>query len=403
LVLAAVIALAFPGAANASGDSVIPDAAIDATYGNGQRKLVEGADGNLFLIHGTMVQGTPTIVVSRSADDGETWELDAVLSRPGIRAGLGSITFDDAGSLHATWVDYETVGNVWYAVRTDGTWSDSVKISPGPTYAGFPVIASARDGLHVLWYAAKPDDTYRHGSLYEIRHTMLTPQGWSDPDLVSFGSPDALNPSAAVDRQGFLYSAWYQIDGQNYRATYAQWDTKRWTTPDAISPAASNAKQVAIAVRPDGSVYLVWSQLEDDGSTIDLARNVGGAWTDTEVLASGQVADPVLGTDPEGNIIIAWADGNDVVVQRSSDGVLESPTVVGQGGAPTLASGGRPTIAWTRWNGTSYEVVVSDIEGSSGIPMAVVISVVAILTLVGVILATIAIMRAGGRRTAAST
>lgn len=192
------------GTALAADETVLPDVSIDATDGNGQRKLVTGPGGTMYIIFGAPRDGASTMMVSRSEDAGSTWELDAVLSRPGIRAGLGSLAFDSFGTLHATWVDYETVGHVWYAARTAGTWTESAKISPGLDYAGFPVVVAGRDTVHVLWYAAQPDDAYRHGSLYEIRHTSQTAQGWTEPVLVSVGSADSLNPSAVTDQEGYV-------------------------------------------------------------------------------------------------------------------------------------------------------------------------------------------------------
>jgi len=161
------------GALNAS-ETVVSDVLSDATHGNGQRKLVVSPDGTMYIIHTAPLDGTAAVVVSRLDDAGTSWERDAVLSRHGITAGLGSLSVDAAGTLHAAWVDYETVGQVWYAERTGDVWTKSVKISPGVIYAGFPVIATGGGAVHVLWYAAQPDDSYRHGSLYEIRQTTRT-------------------------------------------------------------------------------------------------------------------------------------------------------------------------------------------------------------------------------------
>lgn len=365
--IAVVLGLSlFAGGALAAGETVIPDVSVDATHGNGQRKLVTDSDGSLYLIYAARLDGADAIVVSRSDDAGSSWEQDAVLSRPGIRAGLGSLTFDSFGTLHATWVDYETEGHVWYAARMDSTWTEGSKISPGPSYAGLPVVVPGRDSVHVLWYAVQPDDSYRHGALYEIRDTSQTLQGWTEPVLVSTGSADSLNPSAVADQRGNVHSIWYQIDGQNYRVNYAVWDGKRWTIPDAISPTDANVTQASIDIGPDGTIYLVWGQLDAGATRVAFSRLAEGSWSDPEFLTEGSGEDPVLATDSEGNVIAAWSADDEIIVRRWESGEWRSPEMIGLGISPMFASGEPVTIAWTRPVGTDYEIVVTDLPGLGG-------------------------------------
>jgi hypothetical protein len=350
------------GCGQSGDESVISEVSAGATTGNGQPKLVTGPDGTMYIIYVAPRDGTEAAIVSLSDDGGSTWAEETVLSRPGIPAGLGSLAFDEAGTLHATWVDYETVGHVWYTSRTDTTWSDGVKISPGPTYAGFPVVAVGSDAVHVLWYAAQPDDRYDHGSLYEIRDTSATPEGWTDPVLVSAGSDDALNPSAVGDQEGNIHSAWYQIDDQIYRVNAAVWDGGLWTVPDALSPSSSNGKQVSIDIGPDGTVYLVWGQLRDELDTVAFARQTDGSWEDTEYLSEGFASNPVVGIDAESNVFVAWASDNKIILRRWDGSEWTPPEEVGGGGSPTLASGDPVTLAWTRPTSAGYELVVTHLS-----------------------------------------
>jgi hypothetical protein len=354
--------------------TVTSDVSDDATYGNGQRKLAEGPDGSMYFIYAAPMDGTNAVVVSRSEDAGSTWVPDAVLSRSGIPARLGSLAFDAAGTLHATWVDYETVGHVWYASRSDDTWTESVKISPGPFYAGFPVVAAGRDSVHVLWYGAPPDDTYRHGSRYEIRDTSLTPQGWTEPVLVSTDSSDSLNPSAVADRQGNVHSAWYQLDDSIYRANYAVWDADRWAEPEAVSPSSSGAARVSIDVGPDGVIHLIWLQTQDGVAQVAYSRLAGGSWSDTEFLTQGPAADPVLATTTQGDVIAAWSADNEIVMRRWEAGRWGSPQAVGLGALPTLAAGERVFIGWTRSVDGGYELAIADLSETGGafsLPLAI--------------------------------
>jgi hypothetical protein len=319
---------------------------------------------------------------------------DAVLSRPGIPAGIGSLSVDAAGTLHAAWVDYETVGHVWYASRTGDVWWESVKISPGTTYAGFPVVVAGKGAVHVLWYAATPDSSYRHGSLYEIRHTTRTSRDWSDPVLVSTGSDDSLNPSAAADQQGNVHSAWYQFDGATYRVNYAMWDAKAWTVPDDMSPTAVNARQVSIDIAPDGTVYLVWSQFVDGVRGIAFTHLAEDGWSDTEFLTAGPAEDPVVATDPEGRVFVAWSSAGEIIVRRLERGGWGSPEKIGLGTSPTLSSDEAVSIGWVRPDGDGFEIAFFDLsEVDTTRFTRIVIGAAAVATAVTVILAALILRR----------
>lgn len=368
------------GGALATGEAVIPAVSVDATEGNGQRKLVVGPDGSMYIIYAAPLEGTVAIVVSRSDDGGSSWKRDAVLSRPGIRAALGSLAFDTSGTLHASWVDYETVGQVWYASRTD-TWSESEKISPGPEYAGFPVIVTDRGGVHVLWYGAKPDLSYRHGSLYEIRHTYLTESGWSEPDLVSIGSFDALNPTIAAGPGGSVVAAWYQRSGDLYRANVATWTGSGWDVPKTVSTVAGNAVAVSMDVGPDGTVHLIWQQFRGDIPGIAYAASRDGSWSDPVFVADGPAATPVIGAEANGRVVAAWSTEDGVAIRRR-DGSWGSPVVVGDGDYPTLLPGDPVYVMWTRPRGGGFELVFAEAVFPGG-PTAVVIIAIVVLALGG--------------------
>lgn len=375
LVVLVVVSMSFSlhtGGALGASETVIPGVSGDATHGNGQRKLVVSPDGTMYMIHTAPLDGTAAAVVSRSDDAGASWERDAVLSRHGIAAGLGSLSVDAAGTLHAVWVDYETGGHVWYAERKGDVWMESVKISPGLTYAGFPVIATGGGAVHVLWYAAQSDDSYRHGSLYEIRHTTRTSGAWTDPVLVSTGSDDSLNPSVVADHRGKVHSAWYQFDDQSYRINYAVWTADSWTVSDDISPTAVNARQVSIDIAPDGTVYLVWSQFVDGVRGIAFAHLAEDGWSDTEFLTAGPAEDPVLAVDSVENIFVAWSSAGEIILRRLEQGTWGSPEKIGLGASPTLASDEPVTMAWTRPDGDGYEIAffrLAESETTRFVPM----------------------------------
>ena len=94
------------------------------------------------------------------------------------------------------------------------------------------------------------------------------------------------------------------------------------------------------------------------------ARSAGGSWSDVEFLTQGPAADPVLTTDVEGNVIVAWSADDDIIVLRWEGSRWGSRELVGSGFSPTFASGEGLTIAWTRPTGSGYELVVTDLPAA---------------------------------------
>ncbi len=342
----------------------IAAASPEATNDNGQRKFLQTAEGTLELIYGRQVDQIDQIFVTSSEDQGATWSDPIRLSRPTIHARLGSLAEDPGGRLHAAWVDYETVGHVWYAVRTDGVWSQAAKISPGPFYAGSPVIAAEADQVHLIWYASVPDESYDVGSRYEIVHLLNSEGAWGEPNVVSVGGLDALNPTVAQDRQGVVHTAWYERDIGRYQAHYAFFEEQDWRRPDIISPDTSHALGVAMEISPDGTVHLVWEQFADEGPEVHYSSLTDNEWSQPRVLAPSPAIDPVVASDNGGHLFAAWSDRSEIFTSELQDGSWAAATNLGAGTHPTLASGDQVHIAWTRPDGANHEVVTASLLGS---------------------------------------
>ena len=353
--------------------AVIPNVSAEATDSNGQRKLALAPDGTLYLAFVAPTDGVDRVFVTSSADEGLTWREPVRLSREGIRAGLPSIATDDGGDVHVAWVDYETVGHVWYSRLTAGVWKPGSKISPGPNYAGLPVLAAKPADVDVLWYATRPDDASAgHGSIYEIRHTRNVNGQWSDPGLLSSGTFDALNPTLAQDESGAIHAAWYERTGppeslfepgrQSYRVHYALLNGDRSEDRDVISPAESDATAAAVEVGPNGDVHLVWSQFVAGVPKLAYSRRSRShdSWSDPLFVSEGPTTDPVVATDGLGIPVVAWTEEGRIHI--ASPGA-SSPTmlIVGSGRFPVLMSGIEPYVAWTRQVGSAYQLVIGRI------------------------------------------
>ncbi len=361
ITLAALAVNALHGGIEASPLVAVRGVSPDATSDNGQRKLARAEDGELYLAYSSPVNGVEQAHVSFSLDDGRSWKPETVLAQPGVWSDLATIAAGPNGRLDAAWVDYTSVGQVWYASLQNGVWSKYEKISPGDTYAGFPAMVIVDGAANVLWYAAKPDPTTEHGSAYEIIHTIQKDGIWSTPELLSTDSEDALNPALAVGPDGDLEAAWFQIFQGVYGAQVARYDGNSWTPPILISTPASTATGVSIAVDTAGSVHLVWEQTGGDSEGVGYSRFQAGLWSEPIMISEALSQDPVVATDSQNRVAVLWGEDGKIRA-RLWDGGWSDAVTLGPGTNPSSLSGDRILVTWTRQTEAGYELVTSYLE-----------------------------------------
>lgn len=343
------------------------NASADATSDNGQRKLARVDDTTLYLAYSAPNDGVEQAHVSTSLDGGQTWKPEIVLGQPGIWSDLPALASGSNGRLDATWVDYTSVGHVWYSSMQNGEWQTFQKISPGPHYAGFPVIAIDGTTPNVAWYSAPPSEETQHGSEYEIRHTMLDGGEWTEPELLSTSSQDALNPTMALGTSGVLRVAWFQDTIDVYGIHVSSLEDDGWTTPDLLSTPEQTATGVSIEVDSVGRSHAVWEQTADGAIGVAYAMQIGRSWQSMEILASRGARDPAVAVDGEDRVYVLWSQEGQIV-GRVMDGGWSDPVDLGQGTNPTSLSGETVLAAWTRPAAGSHEVVTSPLRLVSSSP-----------------------------------
>ncbi len=339
--------------------AVVPGAAEDATAGNHQEKWAPGG-GSLFLAVALRAPGGSQVAALRVLPDGR-WAVDGRLGRSGVRSSLGGLSASPDGRVHAVWVDYGGPGHVWYAERGPSGWGPGRKLSPGPRYAGFPSVAAGAAGVHVLWYAVRPSELTRHGATYEVVHTWRSQGGWSAPQVVSWGLPDALNPSAAAVADS-AHAAWYQWDQDRYRVQHARWHLGRWDPPEPISPPDEDASGVSLEGAEDGGLHAVWVARTRAGPVVLYRRrSPTGRWGPVDRLGPGD--HPVVAAS-DGSVFVAWSHRGSVRLRAGREGRWAPPVDLGPGEHPALSSTSPVYVAFTRRSVTGWEVVVSTVAVS---------------------------------------
>lgn len=363
--LTASIALAYlaltwkDGRIDANPTLAVRGVAPDATNDNGQTKLARATDGTIYLAYSAPEDGVEQAHISFSLDEGQTWKPEITLGQDGIWSDLPAIATGRGGRLDVVWVDYASVGHVWYATRQSGTWSEQTKISPGPDYAGYPAIAiSDDDTAQVVWYGAIPDQETEHGSLYQIEHTSNADHSWTSPVVLSTSSDDALNPALAATSGGDLLAAWFQVRDNVYAAEVATLSNGEWTSPELVSVPGVRATGVAVTADAEGVTHLVWEQSLGESTGVAYTRRVNGDWAPVERLSTEGSSDPVVAVDAQGRTFVVWSQRGQIVA-RMRDGAWSDPVTLGAGTNPTLLSGETVLAAWSRRSEAGDELVTT--------------------------------------------
>ncbi len=373
-IIAAFILIALAVAPAAAQVVVATGVAEDATEANSQPKIGIDDRGTVYLAFVKPSGGVDQIFVA-SSSEGRRWNLQQV-TRATAHSRYPALAAGPKNTVHLAWTQYDNgVGKVYYS-RYDGRqWSTPVKVSPGETYAGVPAMAvDAQGTVHLVWYgirAEAPAVRTRHGSIYEILYTALRDGRWREPELISPGIPDSVNPALGIDGLGRLHSAWYQYDLRNYQVRHTLRDG-RWAKPETVSSGSADALGVALAAGADGAAYVVWERRESGGSRIYFAE-FRQRWRGQQQISppSQSAFNPSVAVDEHGQIYVAWDSAGQVYLRRRAGGWLGTDRVTrdGKNTQPVLgAARGAMVLMWTQQLAGESRLQVATVAGAFGAP-----------------------------------
>ncbi len=169
--------------------------------------------------------------------------------------------------------------------------------------------------------------------------------GWGRAQLIE--APDArldFDPQVAVDPQGAAVAVWHHWEGPGYDL----WANRfvpgvGWGTAELLETDESILRGAQIAVDPQGNATAVWRQSDGTRDNIWANRFVPGVgWGTAELIETdaGNATTPQVATDPQGNAIAVWSQGdgtrdniwaNRFAEEIVSPGLAISPFVVAAG------------------------------------------------------------------------
>jgi hypothetical protein len=245
---------------------------VQSTFGVGfadKETIAVSNGGIVYVAYDDLVDGNSTIRLTRSLDNGETFEAASVIaeSEPGnVAPYLGINSVDD---VYVVWTFLnETVGNLYLDVSYDQglTFGDEEFVNQDGNYATWttagelpakitlPVIhfdqrPGQNDRMYLLW-ADWFDGAHDNFDVY-LRHSDDYGETWSPRILINPETEgDQWNPEMTIDSTGRLHIGYYDERNEFYRPYYR---SLVFTGPESSIPELGPA--IPIAEQNTSSIF----------------------------------------------------------------------------------------------------------------------------------------------------
>lgn len=255
-------------------------------------------------------------------------------------------------------------------IAPDGTRGATQQLSASGQDALAPRVAVAPDGTAtVAWVRSD-------GTNFLVQARRISSGGApeeSTKDLSTTGH-DAAEPQIAVGSDGTSTVVWKRFDGSHYLVQERRIaaDGTREASSHTLSEAKQDAVEPQVAAGPGSTATVVWSRFNGSNSIVQ-ERRIGSSGEPAEATASlsaagGNAIEPQVAVAGDGTATVVWDrfDGSNWIVQAQHLDAAGAP----EGGAANLSAGGgdaaepqlapasdgAATVAWDRFDGSSFVV-----------------------------------------------
>ncbi|HEY6145193.1 MAG TPA: glycosyl hydrolase [Solirubrobacterales bacterium] len=271
-------------------------------------------------------------------------------------------------------------------IAANGTLGAIRQLSAAGQDALAPQVAVASGGMAIVTWVRSD------GANFVVQARRITAAGTPEESTktLSGSGQDAAAPQVAVGPDGTATVVWKRFDGAHY---YVQ---ERQITPTGavessahiLSATGQDAVEPQVAVAGDGVATVIWSRYDGSDGIIQGRQIVpGGApkaaiWT---LSSSGESAlQPQFAIGPGGVLTVAWSrfNGSNWIIQErrltaagSAVGAVNNLSATGRNAAEprvAVASDGRATVVWDRFDGSSFVVQGRRVD-SAGTPSTVTV------------------------------
>ncbi len=246
-----------------------------------------------------------------------TWSAVNKLTDNSVYDGMHSLTTDQNGGVVLAWVEdtdnnVTTIygRNVKVALWNGSGWSvwtvaRNVSVDDNP-------VAIASNSFFVCVWAQDMDGNATTTSDRELYYSVLTRNGWSAPQRITFDNYEDASPSLGYTAGGDIVLAWVTRDA--FERGNESWDllyTSRfdgsWSTPDLATESPSIYED-RLVVDQNGNLILVWQGTSETGQDLmySVYDGANGHWSDARQLTNDEPA--------EWQVSAGLLSGGDVIV-----------------------------------------------------------------------------------------
>ena len=203
----------------------------------------------------------------------------------------------------------------WFWIDTEVLSDVSDQDSDNPE-----LITDSIGNLHVVWqdqsnYMSSGTDR----DIFYKRWESDT-KTWTNTEVVSESTDEALTPAIAIDSQDNLHVAWEEF---TIGIMYKKWtaSTQSWSSITNIATESTGiSNNPSIGIDNSDNIHVVWSDNTDlsSGGEFDVFYKIWNetkqAWSTTQVVSTESTTDsfyPKVAVDTIGNVHVVWDDATD--------------------------------------------------------------------------------------------
>jgi len=241
------------------------------------------------------------------------WSKDVRLTNDsGDTSWRPDVATDLKNNIHIVWEDSKGEGYGIYYRKSENagsSWSNETRVCEGQS----PSITVDNDNiLHLVYYR------YLAPGEYDIYYCKSMDEGatWASSKRLT-ETPGASTCPEITLHNDTIYIAWIdKRDGGEFEIYYKKSIDKgeTWCEDKRITNTPNESSMTSIAVDSNNNIYIVWFEAEENGSALCFTKstNGGDTWLLSQTITHTNYGTlhggPVIQTDLQNNIHIAWVD-----------------------------------------------------------------------------------------------
>ena len=289
--------------------------------------LIRSPNDTLHVFWEDYSYGNNEIISKTSLDGGENWTSPIRLTWTGASSQSPSVVVDSGENIHLVYEDFISgKAEIYYKKGTGKSvaWSAPQRMTWNSGESCYPVISTdPGDLLHLFWQ----DDTFGNNEIF-YKRSINGGLNWSAPQRLTWTSGDSVLPEVVIDLSSSIFLFWEESISGNSEifCKQSQDGGLTWSVPARLSWNSGDSVGPKAVVDINGLIHLTWGDLPPGNAEIFYKKTTdqGITWTSSRRMTwnNGNSLTPDLGSDPNGNIYLVWAQLNsdryELYMNRSS-------------------------------------------------------------------------------------